>query len=247
MRETVLVVPCYNEAARLRGDELLVLARDGDLDLLFVDDGSTDATAERLAALVGRSGGQASFLRLERNQGKAEAVRRGLKRAVESGARLVGYADADLSTPADELARLVGEARRRRVQVVMGSRVRLLGSDIARRPARHYLGRIFATGASLALGVAVYDTQCGAKLFRVTPVLSAALERPFASRWAFDVELLSRLIARGGRPGYTAADLVEVPLQRWRDVLGSKLGILAACRAGLDLIAIAWRLRVSGR
>jgi glycosyltransferase involved in cell wall biosynthesis len=247
MHETVLVVPCFNEAARLSEDDFLALARDADLALLFVDDGSTDATAERLAGIVGRSQGRASLLRLERNSGKAEAVRQGLRHALQSGAPLVGYADADLSTPPEELVRLVGEANRRPAQVVMGSRVRLLGSDIERRPARHYLGRIFATGASLTLGIAVYDTQCGAKLFRATPVLTAALERRFSSRWAFDVELLARLLARGGRPGYTAADIVEVPLRRWRDVKGSKLDTLAALRAGLDLVGIAWAIRSSRR
>jgi len=243
MREAVLVVPCFEESARLREDEFLALARDAGVALLFVDDGSTDGTAQRLEALVGRSDGRAMLSRRARNSGKAEAVRHGLLRAISEGATIVGYADADLSTPAAELARLVSEMRRRPVQVLMGSRVRMLGTEIVRRPLRHYLGRVFATGASLALGLAVYDTQCGAKLFRVTPVLEAALERPFRSRWAFDVELLGRLLARAGRPGYAAGDFLEVPLSRWSDVKGSKLGALAAARAGIDLVRIGWGLR----
>lgn len=243
MREVILVVPCFNESARLREGEFLALARDADLALLFVDDGSTDRTAERVEELVSRSDGRAMLCRLARNSGKAEAVRQGLLRTIGEGATIVGYADADLSTPAGELARLVGEIRRRPVQVLMGSRVRMLGSEITRRPARHYLGRLFATCASLALGLAVYDTQCGAKLFRVTPVLRAALERPFTSRWAFDVELLGRLLSRDGRPSYAAEDFAEVPLLRWSDVKGSKLNAFAAARAGLDLMRIAWGLR----
>jgi glycosyltransferase involved in cell wall biosynthesis len=243
MREAVLIVPCFNESARLREAEFLALARDARLSLLFVDDGSTDRTAERLEALVGQSDGRAMLCRLARNSGKAEAVRQGLLCAIGEGATIVGYTDADLSTPAGELARLVNEIRSRPVQVLMGSRVRLLGSEITRRPVRHYLGRIFATGASLALGLAAYDTQCGAKLFRVTPILRAALERPFTSRWAFDVELLGRLLPRDGRPGYAAEDFVEVPLLRWSDVKGSKLDAFAAARAGLDLVRIAWGVR----
>jgi glycosyltransferase involved in cell wall biosynthesis len=247
MREAILVVPLFNEFARLREGEFLSLARDADLALLFVDDGSTDKTADRVEELIGQSDGRATLFRLARNSGKAEAVRHGLLRAIDEGATIVGYADADLSTPAVELARLVSEIRRRPVQVLLGSRVRMLGSDIARRPMRHYMGRIFATAASHILRLSVYDTQCGAKLFRVTPVLRAALGQPFASRWAFDVELLGRLLARAGLPGYAPEDFVEVPLLRWRDVGGSKLSTFAAARAGLDLVRIAWRLRRGAR
>ena len=78
--------------------------------------------------------------------------------------------------------------------VILASRVSLLGRRIVRSTRRHYLGRIFATLASRILRVAVYDTQCGAKLFRCAPALAAALRDPFLSRWVFDVELLGRLL-----------------------------------------------------
>jgi glycosyltransferase involved in cell wall biosynthesis len=242
MRET-LVVPCYNEAARLRGEDFLSLAREHDLGLLFVDDGSTDATATRIETLIGRAEGRATLLRMSFNAGKGEAVRQGLQRAIAAGAESVGYADADLSTPPDEIARLAAELRGGTANVVMGSRVRLLGRQIERNPVRHYLGRLFATCASLALDLPVYDTQCGAKWFRVTPVLEAALTRPFSSRWVFDVELIGRLLKRDGRAGYGMRDFAEVPLQRWSDVAGSKLSALAAIESGFDLARIAWDLR----
>src|SRR5204862_482251 len=85
-----------------------------------------------------------------------------LARALDRGAEVVGYVDADLSTPVAEVARLLDEMEQRGVAVVMGARVALLGTAIQRRALRHYLGRLFATAASIILGLPVYDTQCGA-------------------------------------------------------------------------------------
>lgn len=234
------VVPCYNEARRLMPDDFLQLCATPDLHLLFVDDGSTDATAALLAELCARSDGKAAYLKLERNQGKAEAVRRGLLSALDSAAEVVGYLDADLSTPVAEALRLGAElAARPEIQVVLASRVRLLGNDVARKAVRHYLGRVFATAASATLGLAVYDTQCGAKLFRATPALRRALAEPFLARWVFDVELLGRLLQGGMAPGA----FLEVPLRAWKDVQGSKLSTAAMARAALDLVRIRARLR----
>jgi len=184
---------------------------------------------------------------LPSNTGKAEAVRRGLLVAVRGGASVVGYYDADLATPPDELLRLRGVLESRpELAGVFGSRVARLGSSIERRALRHYLGRAYATLASLALGITVYDTQCGAKLFRVDDTLTAALSRPFRSSWAFDVELLHRLLRGGhGAAPKPVSAFVEVPLEAWRDVRGSKLRLGPALGALADLAAIA-RRRVAG-
>ncbi|HEY7375200.1 MAG TPA: hypothetical protein VIF57_23765, partial [Polyangia bacterium] len=112
--------------------------------------------------------------------------------------------------------------------------------DIERSAVRHYLGRVFATAASLILRTRVYDTQCGAKLFRAGPALAEALSAPFLSRWAFDVELLGRLLI--GTPGVAPlplAAIVEVPLAVWHDVEGSKLGLAGMARTARDLALVA--------
>jgi dolichyl-phosphate beta-glucosyltransferase len=231
-----LVIPCFNEAARLDQGEVRALLDDDDVSLVLVDDGSRDDTL-RVLRDVARDEPRVRVLPMGENRGKGEAVRAGLNLAALD-ADITGYLDADFSAPAREMLRLVDTLRgdgARHVDVALGSRVALLGRTIERSAIRHYLGRVFATAASTTLGLPVYDTQCGAKAFRVTPALRRALVRPFASRWVFDVELLDRLLDEGVAP----AAIVEVPLHVWRDVRGSKFHAGAAPRAALDLARIA--------
>jgi dolichyl-phosphate beta-glucosyltransferase len=246
MTATTLVMPCFNEAARLAEAELEGLVADEpEVGLLLVDDGSTDGTAGRLAALAARRPGRISVRTLPRNLGKAEAVRQGLLQALADRSEIVGYVDADLATPLHEVRRLLGILRARSSAVLLASRVALLGRDIQRQHTRHYLGRVFASAASALLELRVYDTQCGAKLFRASEPLAAALAEPFLSRWIFDVELLGRLLV--GRPPAVpplpASSIVEEPLLVWHDVPGSKLRPAQMAGAALDLLRVGRDLR----
>lgn len=240
-----IVVPCFNEAARLDGPALVELAELADARLVLVDDGSTDATPAILAKLVAEWPERFEVLELATNVGKGEAVRRGMQAALGCGAELVGYFDADMATPAAEMARLVTTLRERPdLAVVLGARVALLGHRVRRSPVRHYVGRLFATASSLVLHLDVYDTQCGAKVFRDSPALHSALGRPFASRWLFDVELLGRLHQGPVRgQGIHREAFLEVPLDEWCDMGGSKVGVGVACSAAVDLARIARALR----
>ena len=238
-----LVVPCFDEAARLQIDPLVEFAADPRVSLVLVDDGSTDATAAMLDDAVCRST-SIEVLRLPNNVGKGEATRRGLLVAADRGATWVGYLDADLATPVAEVLRLFEIALTdERIEVVIGARVALLGRDIRRSPFRHYTGRVFATAASIVLAKPVYDTQCGAKLFRCAPALLRAIETPFRSRWAFDVELLGRLAAAGVPP----EAFWEEPLRQWHDIDGSRRSIRASVRSTFDLAAVRRDLRARSR
>jgi hypothetical protein len=95
---------------------------------------------------------------------------------------------------------------------------------------------------SSVLGLPIYDTQCGAKLFRCTPDLPELFARPFGSRWVFDVEIIARQIKLSRRNGgRTAAELIyEYPLEQWIDVPGSKLRALDFPRVLVDVYTI-WR------
>ena len=104
MMPTTIVVPCYNEASRLPSETYLeFLDCRVDVRFLFVDDGSTDDTQGVLQHLRERSSGRCDVLQLPENQGKAEAVRQGVLRALDTDASLVGFWDADLATPLREI------------------------------------------------------------------------------------------------------------------------------------------------
>ena len=241
MAKTVVVVPCFNEEKRLdRASFVTALRRTDDLHISFVDDGSRDGTRALLESLVADlDDGRADLLVLDENVGKAEAVRLGITRAVQADLFAVGYWDADLSTPLDAVRRFADVLQTHpEAMAVIGSRIRLMGRHIERNEIRHYAGRVFATLASLALGFPVYDTQCGAKLFRVTPELRGVFGAPFRSRWAFDVEILARLASIYGKDLGEAGVVVEYPLSRWSDVAGSKVRLSDLPGMAADLLRI---------
>ena len=222
-----VVVPCFNEEKRLPIEAFhQFLGLHPPVHLLFVNDGSTDSTLSVLNALQAAFPEHVDVLDKQPNGGKAEAVRAGMLHAIaHAPTGICGFWDADLATPLNailDMKRILDH--RPQLEMVFGARVRLLGRSIERRPARHYLGRIFATVVSTLLRVPIYDTQCGAKLFRVTPDLEVVLAQPFHSRWIFDVELLARFLDRHAHdPAYAPAAIYEFPLLVWHDVAGSRL------------------------
>lgn len=246
--ELVLVVPCCNEASRLQAAVFLdFVARHPFVRLLFVDDGSVDGTMAVLERMALEAPAGVRAIRLSTNQGKAEAVRRGLLEALDGNHSLVGFWDADLSTPLTAIDDFLRVATKfPAVELILGSRVMLMGRDIRRKASRHYLGRVFATAASLALDLPVYDTQCGAKVFRANDALRRVLGEPFRSRWVFDVEILARYLALpvddGGAPRRSRIYELTVPV--WHAVPGSKLKALDYVRSVGELAAI-WRSRRS--
>ncbi len=244
-----MIVPCYNEARRLPKKKFLDFRMDNfDLRFLFVNDGSSDETQSVLETMCAQAPERLMSLRLMRNVGKAEAVRQGMLHGLRDNPDFVGFWDADLATSLEELPRFCGAFEMNpAIELVMGSRIRLLGRTIERNAARHYIGRIFATAASIALRMPVYDTQCGAKLFRRTPEIVTLFAQKFISKWTFDVEILARLAASNCARGVPAeSGIFELPLAMWRDVHGSKVKLIDGIRAHIDIVRIGWTYRRSG-
>lgn len=234
--KTIVVVPCYNESKRLPQDAFLdYVERHDDVAFLFANDGSRDNTLEVLQSLTARHE-RLLLLDLQPNGGKAEAVRKGMLYAAEHyKPEYIAFWDADLATPLDEIKPMV-EWADKGYDAIMGLRLMRLGAKVKRKPMRHYLGRCFATVASLMLDLPVYDTQCGAKLFR-TDVVEAIFPEQFITRWLFDVELLARYKKVYGKER-AISKIYEFPLFQWQDIDGSQLKSRDFFKAPVELMKI---------
>jgi glycosyltransferase involved in cell wall biosynthesis len=208
-----VVVPAYNEARRLTESlpALLDMASDTGAELIVVDDGSDDGTADVAAAhLSGLQG--TKLVRLPLNCGKGAAVRAGVAHA---RGRSIVFMDADLATDLGDLPPLLDALEQ--ADVAIGSRVMAGATVEGASAARASMGRTFNRMARAVTGLKLRDTQCGFKAFRA-PVAQLLFHLGVVDGFAFDVEILA--LAR--RMGYRVA---QVPVH-WRAVDGSRVDVV---------------------
>ena len=226
MQKTAIIVPCYNESQRLNTEAFIRYAEKNKwVYFIFVNDGSADDTFEIISYMCGSNSEQMLGVNQKTNVGKAEVVRQGFLKAIDLGFRNIGYWDADLATPLNVIGQLCALLEEKKIVAAFGARVKLLGYRIDRKPLRHYLGRLFATCASYVLGLPIYDTQCGAKIFKNNSDLKKVFSAPFIVKWIFDVEILARLgvILQNKGVGSLENYAIEYPLERWTHMDGSKV------------------------
>ena len=241
-----LVVPVYNEADRWnRGYWVDLLSLDS-VHWIFVDDGSSDTTSEKLRDLPHSL--KHEILRLSGNRGKGEAIRAGFLfffgsdsdgqalgalRAGTVRSKLVGFLDADAAFSKEDISRILSVASGKILRdpsrsfpaesviynSVWASRVAMSGRKIIRTPSRHYLGRIVSTLLSPFVPSMPYDSQCGFKIFEASDEFKDAIATPFKTRWFFDLEIL----IKWGKTNGSRLKIWEEPLDSWTDIPGSHL------------------------
>lgn len=235
-KKLLIIVPCFNEALRLNPKAFEeALHTEPQLEWLFVNDGSTDQTQTIISELCLKNPKRIHTLCLENNKGKAEAVRQGLLWVINKKYSYFGYFDADLATPISELLRLYKIFTEIPNRAIIGVRLLLQGRQVERSLIRYGLGRTFNFIAALLLNQKLSDTQCGAKLFKYSSLWELSVQKPFVSRWLFDVELLSRLKKLSS---HSNSDFFEEPLRLWKEVGGSKVKWHSFLTAIFDLVKI---------
>jgi len=233
------VVPCFNEQQRINPREWLKFFDSIKANLVFVNDGSTDKTQKILEEISRVRSRNIKVVELSKNSGKAEAVRKGLQEALNlfGDTRWIGYLDADAPYMSNDVIRMLKLSQELDVDIVMGSRVRLLGRSINRTPYRHFMGRLVASYLGKGKSDFPYDSQCGLKMFRVSNHLREVIISPFESRWFVDIELIIRLKER------TKVTIIEEPLQYWTDSGGSHIGLKSYGKILRELIKIRRKVR----
>jgi dolichyl-phosphate beta-glucosyltransferase len=184
--QTCIIIPCYNEAKRIDlATFQKFIQKEEHIHFLFVDDGSSDNTSNILADFCNKNSSKNQLHTLLKNSGKAEAVRQGVLLASQNKMyKYIGYWDADLATPLEEISHFL-DYTNGHYKLIIGCRISRLGAKVKRKSSRHYIGRVFATFASIILKINVYDTQCGAKIFHRD--YCSLFTEPFITKWLFDV------------------------------------------------------------
>lgn len=233
------LVPCYNEFTRLDICSFTSAAQSNpDIDFYFLNDGSTDNTLIAFECMK-QSHANIFYFDYTVNHGKAEVIRKSMMNLSDESYSHIGFLDADLATPISEYLRLLEVAKNQvELDIIIASRVKLKGKNIKRNATRHWFSRIVLTVIDSIFRLEIYDTQCGCKIFK-TEHLGLIFDRPFVTKWLFDIEILIR---------YTRVlsdtNILEMPLQEWTEVKGSKIKFI-------DFFLVPWNIfqlyRIYGR
>jgi len=226
-----IVIPCYNEEARLPRTieqvEQYLEGRDLSYELILVDDGSSDGTRQVMDAAAERN----RSVRLEalpRNRGKGRALAEGV--AVAKGSEVL-VTDADLSTPIEELPKLQAELDRGAGVAIASRAVKGSRVEISQPVYRVLMGKAFNLLVQVVLLPGIWDTQCGFKLFRAD-VAHEAFAELTTDGFGYDPEVLYRAKKRGVR-------IAEVPVI-WRNSSPTKVSPI---KSSLDMFRHVLRIR----
>ncbi|HVN18813.1 MAG TPA: dolichyl-phosphate beta-glucosyltransferase [Dongiaceae bacterium] len=227
-----IVIPAYNESARLAGSLEKVLAyvhtQGWDAEVIVVNDGSRDNTAEIIRGFAAKD----PILRLLENpgnRGKGYSVRNGV---LHAQGRMILFSDADLSSPIEEAPKLLN-ALEAGADIAIGSRWLRSETQTQRQPLhRQLFGRIFNLMLRASLGLQFKDTQCGFKAFK-RPAAQAIFPLQKIERWGFDPEIL--FLAR--KFGFK---VVEIPVV-WGHSGGTRINpVVDGARMFQEMLRVRW-------
>ena len=234
---SALVVPVFNESSRWNAQYWREI-QGGGVSLFFVNDGSSDNTSQILGEIE-----DAVVLNLQKNVGKAEAVRIGMLHAADPEYKFecVGFLDADGAFDVSEVHSVMNRSNiffDLGFKAVWTSRVKLSGRQIERTALRHIIGRIISSLLAYAYKPFPYDSQCGFKLYRCDEKFIESLNYKSKTRWFFELEHFSNYFSTTNQ----LLNVWEEPLNAWREIPGSKIYSLGSFRILRELSIIYRKL-----
>jgi len=231
--DLLLIIPFFNEEKRIEKSEFDEFASSNKKVLLIlVNDGSSDKTELILTSIFHQNPDNVRIVTLEKNLGKSNAIREGVLSANTDDILYTGYLDSDLSTSFESFLLLYAEIKAKKADAVFGSRIKKIDTRIERSSFRHLTGRVIATLVDTKFKIGCYDTQCGAKLFK-SELLRVAVEKPFFTKWFFDIEIILRLKKKYSKPA-----IVEMPLNKWIHKKGSKISVWSTLKIIKELLTL---------
>jgi len=235
MYRVCIIIPFYNEEARFDSSNVVRFIEEHDNYLFcLVNDGSSDSTLLMLNDLQSKYS-PVKVVNLEQNRGKAEAIRQGMLEVLKCDQfEYVAFLDADFSAPIGVIPFMLDSHPD--ISLYLGARIKYLGVNIFRDSFRHYVGRVFATLASGILNLPIYDTQCGAKIFK-RDLVEVAFSEPFISSWLFDLEVIMRIVKKLGWNNFCQISR-EIPLYEWIEKGGSKVKMSYMFKLPIDLLKV---------
>lgn len=221
---TSIIIPLFNEGKRFKEENFKELLDKEEVNLLFVDDGSSDDTAHIIQELVTKRRNVA-FLSQAKNLGKGEAIRAGFQRVLRTNVDLICFLDGDGAFDSKEVFNIIKKLEHLETckdisncKIFFSSRIKLSGSQITRSKRRHYFNRVLITLLFHKLDYFPYDTQSGFKIFRNCEHTKKLFENQFETKWLFDIELIIRDFKI-----HNSFRIEEIPIKYWREIGNSKL------------------------
>lgn len=218
------IVPCYNEEKRFPYQQFLTFAKaNPEVLICLTNDGSTDNTLAVLKGIEFECPENIIVYNLEKNSGKAEAVRQAMLFVHKNfKSQYIGFLDADLATTLEEWLQMAKyKEQHPQFGAIVGSRIQRLGAAIRRDDNRSIFSAIIKKFIQIILKARFQDTQCGAKIFNrmIVPFLFGTA---FKTQWLFDIEIFLRIQNKFGKTTLQNG-VLEFPLMNWTEVGDSRL------------------------